>query len=110
MYRQCTDCQSKSFSPTLDPNTRDNIVQWKEWVSGSTPISKTGQTVEIEVKTTSLEKCSASIEKIVSLTEESLHRFCKHTYNIKAVSSVGRALAVHAPRGMLPSGLPHATP
>lgn len=86
MYRQCKDCQSKSFSPMLDPNTRDNIVQWKEWVSRSTPISKKGQngsTVEIEVKTTSLEKCSASIEKLVSLTEESLPRFCKHTYNIK---------------------------
>ena len=29
---------------------------------------------------------------------------------IKAASSVGRALAVHTPRGMLPSGLLHATP
>ncbi|XP_078023610.1 uncharacterized protein LOC144462832 [Epinephelus lanceolatus] len=86
MYRRCKDCKSKSFSPMLDPNTKDNIVQWKEWVSRSTPIIKkreNGSTVEIEVKTTSLEKCSASIEKLVSLTEESLPCFCKHTYNIK---------------------------
>ncbi|CAL8392379.1 unnamed protein product [Arctogadus glacialis] len=51
----------------LDPNTKDNIVQWKEWVSKSTPYSKKGQngsTVETEVKTTSLEKSSASIEKL----------------------------------------------
>lgn len=34
-------------------------------------------------KTTFLEKCSASIEKLVSLTQESLARFCRNTYNIK---------------------------
>ena len=32
------------------------------------------------------------------------------TIKIKAASSVERALAVHAPWGMLPSGLLHATP
>ena len=64
MYRRCSDCQNKKFSPMLDPNTKDNIVQWKEWVSKSTPYSKKGQngsTFETEVKTTSLEKSSAPL-------------------------------------------------
>ena len=84
--RQCSDCQNKKFSPILDPNIKDNIVQWKEWVSKSTPYSKKGQngsTFETEVKTTSLEKSSASIEKLVSMTQDGLGRFCKHIYNIK---------------------------
>lgn len=86
MYRRCKDCKAKAFSPVLNPATKHNIVQWKEWVNRSTPIEKKqadGSTVEAQMKVTKLEECSATIERLVSLTNKSLPRFCQHVFNLK---------------------------
>lgn len=86
MYRRCKDCKEKTFSPVLNPATKHNIVQWKEWVNRSTPIMKKqadGSTVEAQMKVTKLEECSATTERLVSLTNKSLPRFCQHAFNLK---------------------------
>lgn len=73
------------FPVVMDPTTQINIVSWSEWVTRSTPMTKKlqdGTTTEFEVKTTSLEKKVATIEKLFDLTKTELPRFCTHLYNI----------------------------
>ncbi|KAJ8369677.1 hypothetical protein SKAU_G00097050 [Synaphobranchus kaupii] len=85
MYNRCDKCKKATFPVEMNPNTKDNIVSWEEWVSRSTPVTKKhqdGSTSEFEVKNTILEKKFASIERLVDLTKEDLPRFCTHLYNI----------------------------
>ncbi|KAK1889254.1 Protein MLP1 [Dissostichus eleginoides] len=69
----------------IDPDTKNNIVSWNEWVTRTTAFTKKqsdGTSTVVDAKNTTLEKKVASTEKLVELTNNDLPRFSIHLYNI----------------------------
>ncbi|KAF7652466.1 hypothetical protein LDENG_00096270 [Lucifuga dentata] len=91
MYRRCEHCKAFAFPTTLDPDTKNNVVSWKEWVSRSEPVTKRnadGSTTECDARIMALEKRSASVERLVDITKDDLPRFTIHVYNIQHPGTV----------------------
>lgn len=85
MYGRCEACKDRTFPANVDPTTKNNIISWTEWTTRSTPVTKKlqdGTTTETDIRTTTLEKKVASVEKLVELTKSELPRISTHLYNI----------------------------
>jgi len=85
MYKRCRTCKDKTFLAMIDPDTKNNIVSWNEWVTRTTPFTtklSDGTSTVVDAKNTTLEKKVASTEKLVELTNNDLPRFSIHLYNI----------------------------
>ena len=81
MYGQCMACKNK----TLDPSTKQNIVNWEEWMTRTTPIrrkNKDGSVSDVEMRTTVLDKRCGSSEELVQLVCQDLPSFRIHIYHI----------------------------